>query len=245
MEKVDETRQEGPEGPEQVSQDFPPISGADAVIRRFQESLVGGKNWYTALLEAIGLWTVDTETFQGYTYCYLIDGEAFDWLLLAERLFETVNGLVPEKEKFALLFKCRPPLSLSGDEFKELIGLKKYHQFLNFFYGVTVEQALVQAVREEVRKERRANGWSYQRGEEEATFMRIYDCSEQALLEQFRLEKGYPLQTNANLTELKEFAYWCFKLRLKSSEKARVASDTHKALSWLKKNGAGFIMQGE
>jgi hypothetical protein len=39
------------------------------------------------------------------------------------------------------------------------------------------------------------------------------------------------------LTEMKEFTYWCFKLRVKVCEKARVASDTQKGLMWLKRNG--------
>jgi hypothetical protein len=223
----------------------PPVTNAEAAIRRFQESLFNGKHWYTALLEAIGLWTDETELVHGYTYRYLIEGEAFDWLLLAERLCETVNGLVPENEKFELLFRCRPPLALTVEEFKNLIGIKKYHQFLNFFYGVTVEQALVQAVLEAVRKEQRASGWGYPRGEEDETFVRIYDNTEPALLWQFRLEKGYPQQTSSNLTEMKEFTYWCFKLRLKTCEKSRVASDTHRGLEWLKKNGAGFVAHSE
>ncbi|MBN1190134.1 MAG: hypothetical protein JXA46_10310 [Dehalococcoidales bacterium] len=231
----------------EVYQDSPdqeqvPVTNAGAVIRHFQESLYSGKHWYSSLLESIGLWTEETEVISGCLYRYLIEGEAFDWLLLAERLCNTVNGLVPENEKTALLFRCRPPLELSGDEFKNLIGVKKYHQFLNYFYGVTVEQALVQVVREEVRKERRANGWSYQRGEEDETFIRIYDNTEKVLLKQFRLEKTYPDQDTSDLTEMKEFAYWCFKLRLKTCEKARVASDTTKALGWLKKTGAGFMV---
>jgi hypothetical protein len=235
MEKV-ESQQNG------FDQNTVPVTNAEAVIRHFQECIYSGKDWYMSLLEAIGLWTDDTETIRGFPYRYLIDGEAFDWLLLAERLCNTVNGLVPEKEKFTLLFRCRPPLVLSGDEFKNLIGVKKYHQYLNFFYGVTVEQALVQVVREEVRKERRANGWGYQRGEEDETFVRTYGYTEQVLLKQFRLEKSYPQQDSSSLNEMKEFAYWCFKLRLKTVEKAKVASDTTRALAWLKKNGAGMVV---
>jgi len=32
---------------------------------------------------------------------------------------------------------------------------------------------------------------------------------------------------------MKEFTYWLFKYRLKHCDKARVASDTKKALDWL------------
>jgi hypothetical protein len=213
------------------------VGNAEAVIQHFQESLASGKHWYIALLESIGLWTDEIEEVEGQTYQYLIAGEAFDWLLLAERLCEIVDGLVPEKEKVALLFKGRPPLRLASEEFKNLIGAGKYHQYLNYFYGITVEEALIQAVCEEVRKERRSNGLSYRHDEEDETFMRIYGETEPVLLKQFRRERHYPLRANNSLADIKEFTYWRFKYRIRETEKAKVASDTHKALEWLKKNG--------
>ena len=222
---------------EQSRENLSTVDSTEAAIRHLREGLAAGKHWYIALLEAIALWTEETENINGKSYCYLIGGEAFDWLQLAERLCETVNGLIPEKDKFALLFENKPPLQLSVEEFKNLIGISKYHQSLNFFYGVTVEQALVQAVREEVRKERNSNGWSYRHREEEETYTRLYGEIEQVLLKQFRSEKHYLQIASSNLTEMKEFAYWCFKCRVEICEKAKVASDTQKALQWLKKNG--------
>ena len=59
---------------------------ARAIIQRLEQAIIGGKHWYIALLEAIGLWTKAEENHNGRTYRYLIAGEAFDWLLLAERL---------------------------------------------------------------------------------------------------------------------------------------------------------------
>ena len=214
-----------------------PVSNAGAVIQHFQEVLAAGKHWYIALLESIGLWTDESEDIEGQKYQYLIAGEAFDWLLLAERLCEAVDGLVPEDQKSALLFKGRPPLRLTSDEFKNLIGAGKYHQYLNYFYGVTVEEALIQAVCEEVRKERRSNGLSYRHDEEDETFIRVYGEIESILLKQFRRERHSPLRASSSLTDMKEFTYWRFKYRMKETEKAKVASDTHKALEWLKKNG--------
>jgi hypothetical protein len=216
------------------------VSNSEAAIRHFQEGITSGKHWYVALLEAIGLWTDETEQVRGQSYRYLIEGEAFDWLLLAERICSAADGLVPENEKYALLFRSKPPLQIPKEEFKNLIGLKKYHQLLNYFYGVTVEQALFQAVREEVRKERRANGWNYRDGEENEAFIRVYDNSEADLFKEFRKARRTPLQSSSSLTELKEFTYWCFKLRVRVCEKARVASDTHKGLEWLKKHNAAL-----
>jgi hypothetical protein len=189
---------------EQIKENLPPVSNSTAVINHFREALASGKHWYIALLESIRLWTDESETVQGQDYVYLIEGEAFDWLLLAERLCDSVNGMIPEKEKLDLLFQNKPPLSLTPDEFKELIGQVKYHQYLNYFYGITVEEALIQAVREEVRKERCANGLSYRRDEENEIFVRIYGEVESALLKQFRREKRSHKITNTNLTEMKD-----------------------------------------
>ena len=215
---------------------LPPVSNSAVAVNYFKQALASGKHWYIALLESIRLWTDETETHQGEDYQYLIDGEAFDWILLAGRICDAVNGLIPEKEKNDLLFHNKPPLELTQDEFKALIGPAKYHQYLNYFYGITVEEALVQAVREEVRKERHANGLSYRRDEEDETFNRIYGETESALLKLFRREKHYPLSGAINITRLKEFTYWRFKYRLKKCEKAKVASDTQKALRWLRKH---------
>ena len=63
---------------------------------------------------------------------------------------------------------------------------------------------------------------------------RIYGATQAALLQKFRRERGYPHLKSISLTELKEFTYWLFKYRLKECDKARVASDTKKALDWLK-----------
>jgi hypothetical protein len=222
---------------DQTNEKMPPVSNATAVINHFREAIASGKHWYVALLESIRLWTDESESFQGHDYRYLIDGEAFDWLLLAERLCDSVNGLIPEKEKFSLIFQNQPPLSLTPDEFKDLIGQCKYHQYLNYFYGVTVEEALIQAVREEVRKERSANGLSYRRDEENEIFVRVYGDTEPELLKQFRKVKRFQRMTSTSLTGMKEFIYWRFKYRVKTGEKARVASDTQKALLWLKRHG--------
>ena len=128
---------------------------------------------------------------------------------------------------------------MSPNQFKELIGAGKYRQYLNYFYGITVEDALVQAVREEVRKERRSNGLGYRQEKEEAeVFVRVYGETESSLLKQFRREKHYYLLSRSNLTEMKEFTYWRFKYRVRTCEKARVASDTNKALEWLRQNKA-------
>ena len=204
------------------------------VIRYLEQAITGGKHWYTALLEAIGLWTTAEETHNGRSYRYLIAGEAFDWLLLAERLCEAVGGLLPDDEKTALLLHNKPPLNLTTKKFKELIGSIKYHQYLNYFYGITVEEALILAVQEEVRKERRTLVYGNEHNIANEVYRRIYDTTKTALLKHFRREKGYPQLRSTSLTEIKEFTYWLFKYRLNHCDKARVASDTTKALEQLR-----------
>ncbi len=212
-------------------------AGSAEVIRYLEQAITGGKHWYIALLEAIGSWKAAEETHNGRTYRYLIAGEAFDWLLLAERLCEAVDDLLPDDEKTTLLFYGKPPLDLTIEEFKELIGGSKYHQYLNYFYGITTEEALIWAVQEEVRKERQILVLNKEHDYDNEAYRRIYGATRAVLLKRFRREKGYPQLKSISLTELKEFTYWLFKYRLNHCDKARVASDTKKALTQLKSNG--------
>jgi len=204
-------------------------------ILHLREAVATGKNWYVALLEAIGLWGSAEELHDGRYYRYLIGGEAFDWLTLADRLCQEIDSLIPENEKLDLLFAATPPIDLSASEFRQLIGDAKYRAYLNYLYGVVVEEALVSVVEEEVLKE---NGHLTlilgQRIEQEA-YRRIYEAEMFDLLTLFRGQRGYPNGDSISLTEKKEFTYWLFKYRVEHSEKARVASDTRKALAWLQR----------
>src|SRR5512136_445735 len=204
-------------------------------ILHLREAVATGKNWYVALLEAIGLWGSAEELHEGRYYRYLIGGEAFDWLSLAERLCQEINGFVPENEKLDLLFAATPPFDLPTGEFRQLIGDVKYRAYLNYLYGVVVEEALISVVEEEVLKE---NGHLTlvlgQRIEQEA-YRRIYEAEMFDLLTLFRGQRGYANGDSISLTEKKEFTYWLFKYRVEHSEKAKVASDTRKALAWLQR----------
>jgi len=204
-------------------------------VRYLRDSIAGGKHWFTALLESIALWTLLEETYKDRQYRYLIGGEAFDWLLLAERLLSEVEVLVPKEQVVDLLFHSRLPVQMSDEEFKGLIGASKYSAQLNYFYGVTVEEALVLAVEGEVRKEQTARGIS--EGEEvgDEVCRRLYGASRHALLVKFRKEKGYARGSSIQFHEMKEFTYWLFKFRVNNSDKARIASDTTKGLKELER----------
>jgi hypothetical protein len=210
------------------------VEGNEA-IRHLKQAVAGGKPWHIALLEAIGLWTWPEENHNGHLYCYLIDGEAFDWLLLAERLCLEIADVIPEQELVALLFFGRLPEELSAEEFKELVGSAKYHAHLNYLYGVTVEKFVLLAIEEEIHKERQGHVFSGRDGGFDDSYQRIYGASEEALLQRFRDEKGYTQSDDITLDQLQEFTYWLFKYRLGNCDRARVASDTKKGMEYLKR----------
>ena len=207
-------------------------------IQHLKEAVANGKHWYLALLEAIKLWNSPDEYYNDNRYCYLIDGEAFDWLLLAERLSDEISESIPEKERVDLLFFDRPPLVLEKDRFKELIGNAKYQAYLNYLYGVLVEDGLVLAVVNEIRKERRVFGSNKDEDDVDRAYERVYGAGQQVLIASFRKEKRYQKRKFISLSELKEFAYWRFKYRLKYCDSSRMASDTKKALVYMQRTAA-------
>jgi hypothetical protein len=209
----------------------------DEAIRLFRNSISAGKPWYLGLLEAVGRWSSSEETFEGRHYQYLIDGAAFDWQLLAQRLCEAADDLLPEKEKSDFLLKGKPPMDITKEQFQTLIGVTKYRQYLNYFYGVTVEEALLLTVKDEVRKERHLAAIIKEEDTTAEAFVRIYGEAQPVLLEQFRKEKHHRRLRSISLSELKQFSYWLFMFRIKYNDKSRVASDTKKALDWLNRNG--------
>jgi hypothetical protein len=211
-------------------------AGDARAIEHLKHAVSGGKHWYLALLEAIKLWKSPEEDYRGRHWRYLIDGEAFDWLLLAERLTDAIKQYIPEKERINLLFFDMPPVELGKDEFKKLIGPAKYRAYLNYLYGVLVEENLIAAAVDEIRKETLASALHKREDILDKAYRRIYGDTQQSLLDKFRKEKKYRKRKSTSLSELKEFTYWLFKYRIKKSDKSRVASDTKKALLKMQQN---------
>jgi len=220
-----------PEEPKSI-----PTAADIKAIEHLKQAVTSGKHWYIALLEAVKLWKSAEEDYQGRHLHYLINDEAFDWLLLAERLSDEISQYIPEKERVNLLFFDVPPVELSREEFKKLIGPAKYRAYLNYLYGVLVEENLVAAVVDEIRKERLAAGSNKREDIFDKAYRRIYGAGQQTLLDGFRKEKKYAKRKSTNLGELREFTYWLFKYRIKRSDKSRVASDTKKALIKMQRN---------
>jgi hypothetical protein len=133
---------------------------AEQLLSNLREEVAEGKPWFIALVQAIARWPLPEETVRKRDYRYLVGGEAFDWLLLAERLCEELSDLIPREEYEALVFFGRLPSELSEEEFRRLMGHAKYRAHLNYLYGVTLEEMLHLVVEEDVRKEQRSRVWA-------------------------------------------------------------------------------------
>lgn len=206
-----------------------------AAIEHLDRALESGREWAASLLEAMALWTAPEETYRGRKYRYFIGGEAFDWLLLAERLCMAVKGRVPKAEREELLLHGRLPPAFDKSTFKDLLGVDKYRGYLNYYYGVTVEEALQLATELEVHKRHASNGIQYRDDFADEGYAKIYRAPRTELLKQFREETGSPARRSVSLSESKEFTYWLFKLRLEVSDGAKIASDTKKGLEQLRR----------
>ncbi len=208
-------------------------------VAHFTAELDAGAPWFEAMMQAIALWEQPQERVGEREYRYLIGGEAFDWLLLAERL--ATAAPIPEAELERLLFDGVPPgsvtaTSIDDARLRELIGDAKHRAHLNYVYGVTVEEALQYAAELDIAKEA-GNVAMHDPREPDAptdpVYERIYGRPRADLVAEFRDEQHLPHGETASLMELREFMYWLFKYRVNNQEPARVASDTRKALAQL------------
>lgn len=199
-------------------------------LLHFRTMLSAGAPWHRALLEALGRWTLPEETFNGRQYRYLLLGEAFDWLLLAERLCADVNSAIPAEETEKLLFSGKIPDSVNEEQFKDYLGPSKYRAYMNFRYGVTLEEALQLVAEEEVRKRHMSRSYSHTEDVTEESYGRLYGKPRSELLITFQKETKKDRRRNLSLSDLKEFTYWLHKRRIHLWDPARVASDTRKAI---------------
>lgn len=203
---------------------------APEALVRFRKQVERGDDWFGALLAAIAAWEASEETLDGRVYQYLIGGEAFDWLLLAERLCIELDGAIPAEERDALLFHGRTPRQMDDLEFKHALGEAKHKAHLNFIYGVSVEEALQLVVEEEVLKEHRSLVWNRCDNTDQQVFERIYGKGRDELLAAYRDQGALPPGDELSYGEWRGFTYWLFKYRVQQNDPARVASDTRRAL---------------
>ena len=274
-------------GPITVLSDVLVKTEPEAVIH-LRAAARAGVPWPQALLEAVALWTAPQEVHRGRTYRYLIQGEALDWLTLAERLCAELEELaspahgepveppaevetsahgepveppaeaaspahgepveppaygapaepsqsVPTAAELeGLLFQGQLPETVTPEEFRERMGGNKYRAYLNYWYGVVVEEALQQAVEDEVRKRHRARCYPDNEDLVEEAFTHLYGATRATLLKEYRQEAKIPQRAALSLADYKEFTYWLSKRRFNLWDPARVASDTRKGIRHLK-----------
>lgn len=199
-------------------------------IAHLRTALAAGAPWQRALLEAMRRWTMPEETFEGRKYRYLLQGEAFDWLLLAERLCADVDGAIPAEEKEQFLFARQVFDFVDEDQFRDYLGPSKYRAYMNYRYGVELEEALQLVTEEEVRKRHLARSYPDTEELTEEAFNRLYSKPRSELLIIFQKETKKDRRRSLTLSDLKEFTYWLHKRRIKLWDPARVASDTRKAI---------------
>ena len=201
----------------------------DALLQ-LRIALAAGAPWQKAVLEAIGRWTVAEEIINGREYRYLIQGEAFDWLLLAERLCLDAGGSIPTEEKEHFLFSGWIFDVVDEEQFRGYLGPSKFRAYMNFRYGVVLEEVLQLVAEEEVRKVHFSR--SYLDNDEwiEEAYVHLYQKPREELLKTFQLQSKRDRRRNLTLFDLKEFTYWLHKRRINLWDPARVASDTRKAI---------------
>ena len=213
-------------------------NGSDSrriAVNHLNTALEDGRDWPEALLEAMALWTTPSELYKKRTYNYFIAGEAFDWFLLAERLLDAAGSGLPQDEIEALLFEGKFPERFNTERIPELLGGDKYRGYLNYHYGVTVEEALQLACELELRKRDTSNGVKYRNGYSEQAFPLIYRKSREELLCMFRESETLDPEGESSMAKHRAFTYWLFKYRWANSDKARIASDTTKGLRQLER----------
>ena len=185
------------------------------LISIFHQSIINGNDWVKELLNVIKYWNIPEELVGKFTYKYLLQKEAFDWKMLANRIINESRDLISANEAHELLFN---------------IGFDKYTGHLNYFYGIITEECLLYAVEEEIQKERYSNGLTNYANVTSEAYKKIYGYSEKTLINQFQKMNYGETRDIREVTELKEFTYWLFKLRINTKDSSRIASDTAKGL---------------
>ncbi|MCX6013143.1 MAG: hypothetical protein NTV30_07000 [Chloroflexi bacterium] len=204
------------------------INKNQASMSHLKQALLHNQDCRKALLEAIRIWDLPEETYEGKHYRYIINDEAFNLPLLAQRLCHAVKDMLPEVDSLDMFKTGMIPADFTKEEFKELLGDTKFFGYLNYFYGVVVERALIMSVEEEIEKEQRLFP-SFQ--DKKDCYQRIYDNSKSTLLKEFSLQTGEKETDNHETSP--EFTYWLFKYRMEHNQRAKVASDTKKGLDFL------------
>tara|TARA_Y100001934_G_C12292879_1_gene745772 strand:- start:913 stop:1590 length:678 start_codon:yes stop_codon:yes gene_type:complete len=205
-------------------------------INSMAKSINNGIPWPNALLNTISNWSTPEEIFEGKKFQYFISEEAFDLFLLAERICISpkIKNLIPSDEITNLVVQNKFPPSFDTKKIKTILGFEKYRAHMNFFYGITIEETLQLATELEIYKNKASIGIANSTVTLEEIFNKIYGDSDINLIKKFFKSKNKRTKKKFSLTEYKELTYWLFHFRIQNSDKAKLASDTKKAIKQLK-----------
>ena len=131
------------------------------------------------------------------------------------------------------MFSGRIPDEIKEEEFRDYLGPSKFRAYMNYWYGVVLEETLQLVAEDEVRKLHFSRSYSDNEELIEEAYVHLYQKSRRELLKIFQKETKKDRRRNLTLFDLKEFTYWLHKRRIKLWDPARVASDTRKAISQL------------
>jgi len=202
------------------------------LIQALRNSIASGICWPKAILQTMAIWPYPIETFKGRNYIYLINGECFNLLLLAERLMVEVKDLINVTDLENLLFKGQFPNDFDLSTLKYELGIIKYRGHLNFFYGVIVEETLQYIVEKEIEKRFYSNGIESINDLDDYIFQKLYKTNFSELYTKFCADKSIN-NKKSYVYDYIEFTYWLFKYRINISDGAKIASDTNKAIKHL------------
>ena len=187
-------------------------------------------DWTMDMMELMRTWDVPSEVIGKRKFNYLIGGEAFDYLSLLERLtFDSRINLEKSKLEELLFYGHLPSYSVK-DEMKNYLGWKKYRAYLNYWYGVVIEQCLQYVIEIEISKEFRSKGMVELDDLTNVVFLRLYGEEAEVLWCKFCRATKRTRKESMSVTELEEYTYWLFKYRFEESDQSRFASDTVKGL---------------
>ncbi len=201
-----------------------PLNPDSEIISRFKNAITGGRHWYLALIEAMRDYPQDD---------YIIAREALDWISLGRAIIGEAADLINQEEVERFFILGHPPLKLSPPEARRMIGEARYNLYLNYLYGITIEASLVKSVVSEIEKEACSLGLAKPKNALAKAYLRIYGNDQNQLLADFKNDTA-SYEHSKDEHNQDEFTYWLFKYRLKNSDKEKVASDTKKAVTWLR-----------
>ncbi|MBM31936.1 MAG: hypothetical protein CL764_03655 [Chloroflexi bacterium] len=205
-----------------------------------EKSLKDGFDWREVVLDTIKIWGIPEEKHGNKKSIYLISGEAFNWIRLATRIINSFKILPPKEDINNFLFTGFLPDGFSENKFKSKIGDVKFRGWQNYFYGVIVEECVIELSKLKYLKKMFSSGIDISEEIFDEVYEEIYGNTFKVLWENFNFydqkgkrNKKYYLPKTTDQSQIDEFTYWLFKNRLMKSTPEVFASRVNEALKYL------------